>query len=73
MNSFRRQQAPSGFPVHPNRRQEPLSEQRYQDLLQNVSAFFASAVDATEDERQVAIDEINELMSRHGLTASDLM
>ncbi|MBQ0917934.1 hypothetical protein KBW71_05725 [Hydrogenophaga aromaticivorans] len=72
MNNFRRQQAPSGFPGHSNRRPEPLSEQRYQDLLKNASAFFASAVDATEEERQAAIDDINELMSKHGLTANDL-
>lgn len=72
MNSFRRQTSLSPFPVHSNRRPEPLSEQRYQDLLKNASAFFASAVVATEDVRQVAIDEINESMSRHGLTVDDL-
>jgi len=72
MNSFRRQTALSAFPVHSNRRTEPLSEQRYQDLLKNASAFFASSDVATEDERLAAIGEINELMSKHGLTANDL-
>ena len=71
MTSFRRQ-AHSVSSGQPNRRPEPLSEQRYQDLLKNASAFFASAVDATEDEREAVIGEINELMKKHALTVDDL-
>lgn len=71
MNSFRRHHAPSGLSGRSNR-PEPLSEQRYQDLLGNASAFFASAGVRPEEERQAAIDEIHELMSRYGLTSDDL-
>lgn len=55
-----------------NSKPGPLSEKRYQDLLKNVSAFFASADVTTDDERQAAIDEIIELMSRYGLTVNDV-
>jgi hypothetical protein len=49
-----------------------LSEQRYADLLKSASDFFASAVVATDDQRQTAIDEINERMAQYGLTVEDL-
>lgn len=71
--------------MNPTRRQNPLnrsaadskngqslSDQRYQDLLKSASAFFMSAEELTEERRQTVIDEINELMSRHGLTIDDL-
>ena len=72
MNRFRRHQAPSGLPAPSKRKPQPLSEQRYQDLLKKASEFFESADVTTDDERQATIDEIIKLMSRHGLTANDL-
>jgi len=49
-----------------------LSEQRYAALLKSASSFFSSAVEVTDDERQVAIAEINERMAQYGLTVDDL-
>lgn len=72
MNSSHRHQPPFGLTGHSSRKPELLSEQRYQDLLKNASAFFAAADASTDDERQAAIHEIIELMSRYGLTANDL-
>lgn len=70
MNRSRRQDA-----INPKvlsfRRQEPLSDLRYQDLLKSASALFASAEEITAGARSAAIDEINELMARYGLTVDD--
>ena len=55
-----------------NRRPEPLSDQRYADLLQQASAFFATSVDASPSERQAAMADIHALMARYGLTVDDL-
>jgi hypothetical protein len=71
MNRFSRQTTYSSHPT-PVKRAEPLSEQRYADLLKSASNFFASAVEATKDKRQVKISEINELMNKHRLTVEDL-
>ncbi|WP_136179285.1 H-NS histone family protein [Hydrogenophaga sp. PAMC20947] len=49
-----------------------MSEQRYADMLKSASALFASADVDTESEKRAAIDEINELMTQHGLTVDDL-
>jgi len=71
MNRFRRQTPFSSQPLQV-KRQESLSEQRYAALLKSASSFFASSVEATADERQAAIDEINERMTQYGLTLDDL-
>jgi hypothetical protein len=71
MNRFRRQTPFSSQPPQV-KKQESLSEQRYADLLKSASSFFASAVEVTDDERQVVIVEINERMAQYGLTVDDL-
>jgi hypothetical protein len=71
MNRSRRQTPFSSQPLQVQR-QESLSEQRYAALLKSASSFFASAIEVTDDERQVAIVEINERISPYGLTVEDL-
>jgi hypothetical protein len=71
MNRFSRQTTYSPHPA-PVKGAEPLSEQRYADLLRSASNFFASAVEVTDDERKVKISEIKELLNRHKLTVEDL-
>ena len=71
MNRFSRQTPFSSKPLQV-KRQESLSEQRYADLLKSASDFFASAVEAPDEERQVVIVEINERMAQYGLTVDDL-
>jgi len=39
---------------------------------QKCQQFFAFAVEVTDDERQVAIAEINEQIAQYGLTMDDL-
>ena len=53
-------------------RQDPLTDRRFEDLLQQASAFFAKAERDPEAEKQVAIAEIIETMKRYGLTVEDL-
>ena len=53
-------------------RQDPLSDRRFEDLLQQASAFFAQAERDPEADRQAAIAEIIETLERHGLTVEDL-
>lgn len=53
-------------------RQDPLSDRRFEDLLQQASAFFAQAERDPEAEKQAAIVEIIETLERHGLTVEDL-
>jgi hypothetical protein len=53
-------------------RQEPLTDRRFEDLLQQASAFFAATERDPEAEKQAAIAEIIETMERHGLTVEDL-
>ena len=56
----------------PQVRQDPLTDRRFEDLLQQASAFFAQAERDPEAERQAAIAEIIETMDRNGLTVADL-
>ncbi len=53
-------------------RQDPLSDRRFEDLLQQASAFFAQAERDPEADRQAAIAEIIETMDRYRLTVADL-
>jgi ribosome recycling factor len=55
------------------RRPEPLSDQRYQDLLKSAKAFFESTDVSAEQARRDAISEILELMARYGLSVDDLV
>lgn len=57
----------------PARRQEPLADQRYQDLIHRASAFFAAAERDVEAEKSAAIVEIKDLMLRYGLTLEDVL
>lgn len=68
MNRIHRQDR-TRAPAQQRRKHEPLSEQRYVDMLRSASVFFAAADVETVNERRAAIDEINELMKQHGLTA----
>ena len=56
----------------PQVRQDPLTDRRFEDLLQQASAFFAQEERDPEAERQAAIAEIIDSMVRHGLTVDDL-
>ena len=56
----------------PTVRQDPLTDRRFEDLLQKASAFFAKAERDPEAERQAVIAEIIETMQRYGLTSEDL-
>ncbi len=71
MRPDRANRRPSSSPQAPAR-QEPLSDRRFEDLLQQASAFFAQAERDPEAERQAAIAEIIETMNRYGLTVEDL-
>lgn len=53
-------------------RQDRLTDRRFEDLLQQASAFFAKAERDPEAEKQAAIAEIIETMKRYGLTLADL-
>ncbi|WP_146115066.1 H-NS histone family protein [Malikia spinosa] len=56
----------------PPARQEPLTDRRFEDLLQQASAFFAATERNPEAEKQAAIAEIIESMEQYGLTVEDL-
>jgi len=56
----------------PPARQDPLTDRRFGDLLQQASAFFAQAERDPVAERQAVIAEIIETMARYGLTVEDL-
>ena len=49
-----------------------MTDRRFEDLLQQASAFFAQAERDPEAEKQAAIVEIIETLERHGLTVEDL-
>jgi hypothetical protein len=51
----------------------PLSDQRFQDLLNAAGSFFASFESDPTAEKAAAIAEIQELMNRYGLAAEDLL
>ena len=59
-------------PPPPPARQEPLTDSRFEDLLQRASAFFAATERDPEAEKQAAIAEIIESMEQYGLTVEDL-
>ena len=59
-------------PSTPAVRQGPLTDRRFEDLLQQASAFFAEAERDPEADKRAAIAEIIETMERHGLTVEDL-
>ncbi len=71
--------APRTTPSLPPR-QEPLSENRFQDLLARASSFFAEAERQTEPvvvrdieaERKQVIQDILQTLQRNGLTVDDL-
>lgn len=52
---------------------QTLTDQRFQELLQSASAFFAHAQAYSEKERQAVICEIRSQMDAYGLTTADLM
>lgn len=52
---------------------QPLTDQRFQELLHNASAFFACAEGYTDAERQQVIQEIQAQMRAFGLSAADLV
>ena len=56
---------------HPTR-QDPLTDRRFEDLLQQANAFFAQAERDPETVRQEIISEIVDAMKRYGLTVRDL-
>jgi hypothetical protein len=64
--------APRRPASHSPPRQAPLSERRFEDLLQQASAFFAQAERDPVAEKQAVIEEILETLNRHGLTVADL-
>ena len=49
-----------------------MTDRRFEDLLQQASAFFAQSERDPEAEKQAAIAEIIETMNRYGLTLADL-
>jgi hypothetical protein len=71
MNRFPRQ---TNYNPRPSsvKKPEPLSEQRYTDLLKSASDFFALAVEVTNNERKAKIIEITGLMTQYGLSVEDL-
>ena len=71
MRPNRAYRRPSTSPSAPAR-QDPLTDRRFEDLLQQASAFFAQSERDPEAERQSAIAEIIETLERHGLTVEDL-
>ena len=53
-------------------RKEPLGSDRFKELMQGASAFFAAAERDEVAERAAAIEEIKALMAEYGLTPADL-
>lgn len=53
-------------------KQEPLGDQRYQELVAKAAAFFAQSERDVEAEKVAAIREILRLMDECGLTFDDL-
>ena len=56
----------------PTAQQEPLTDRRFEDLLQQASAFFAQSERDPEADKRAAIAEIIETMNRYGITVKDL-
>ena len=55
----------------PPARQEPLTDRRFEDLLQQAGAFFAQSERDPEAEKQVATAETVETIKRYCLTLED--
>lgn len=53
-------------------RSEPLNDQRFQDLIDRASAFFAAAERDLDSEKAAVIAEIQACMQEYGLTVDDL-
>ncbi|MFW2357697.1 hypothetical protein [Hydrogenophaga sp.] len=53
-------------------KQEPLSDQRFHDLVNAMGAFFASVEKDTAAQKVAAIAEIENLMRQHGLSVDDI-
>lgn len=49
-----------------------MTDRRFEDLLQQASAFFAQSERDPEADKRAAITEIIETMNRYGLTVEDL-
>lgn len=60
------------FHATPSFKKEPLSDDRFQDLLSKAGAFFAEAERDVEGERAAVIQEILQTLDRFGLTVVDL-
>ncbi len=71
MRPDRAHRRPSSSPPAPAR-QDPLTDRRFEDLLQQASAFFAQEERDPEADKQAAIAEIIETMNRYGITVKDL-
>ena len=55
-----------------NRQTSPLGDNRYSELMQKASAFFAASERDVDAERAQAIAEICNLMAQYGISAEDL-
>lgn len=53
--------------------QQPLGDDRFQELMKGASAFFAAAERDEVAEKAQVIKEIRALMAYHGLSAGDLL
>ncbi len=51
----------------------PLGDDRFEELIRGASAFFAAAERDEVAEKAQAIQEIQSLMARYGLTTDDLL
>ena len=57
---------------HTKRREESLTEKRFEELLKSASSFFAEAEEHSAEERQAVIFDIVALMEKYGLKVEDL-
>lgn len=53
-------------------KQEPLGDQRYQELVASAAAFFAASERDVEAEKAAAIKDIQALMAEYGITPDQL-
>ena len=60
-------------PPHAPANLAPLSDQRFQDLLNAAGTFFASFDSDPVADKAAAIAEIEKLMGRYGLAVEDLL
>lgn len=57
----------------PRQATTPLGDDRFQELIRSVSAYFAEAERDVNAEKAQTIVDIRRLMAAHGLTVDDLM